>query len=45
MLKNLSVNKEKNNQLIHMQIRRPLQNIALFLINVAFHGFENDFKN
>ena len=45
ILKNRLVNQETNNQRISMQTSRTVQNLAPFLINVAFHGIETSFKN
>ena len=45
ILKNRLVNQETNNQKISMQTSRTVQNLAPFLINVAFHGIETSFKN
>ena len=44
ILKNVLVNREKNNQITPTQINRQFQNIGPFLINVAFHEIESNFK-
>ena len=45
ILKNIIGTHEKNNQILPMQTSSKLHIIALFLINVAFHGIETNFKN
>ena len=45
ILKNVLINQEINNSIKFMQTSRNVQNIAPFLINVAFHGIETNFKN
>ena len=45
ILNNLLVTREISDQIVPTLMNRKLQNIGPFLINVAFHGFESDFKN